>query len=67
MKLFNSNTGYFINCHSYWFNGMMQTGYVVCQGYKFLGINGFYRIGYFVHKTEAEEYLKTFAHLKTYL
>jgi hypothetical protein len=38
---------------------MIQTGYVVCQGYKFLGINGFYRIGYFVDKTEAEEYLKT--------
>lgn len=58
-KLFNSNTGYFINTHHYRYNCKNEVGYIVCQGYRMFGIFGFDRLEVFTDKKEAENYLKS--------
>ena len=53
-KLFNSNTGYFLNTHVYDYQGKPQIGYVLCKGYIMFGIPGYDRLGVFIDKDEAE-------------
>lgn len=54
-KVFNTNTGYFIQTHLYFYGGKPAVGYVLCKGYIMFGIPGYDRIGVFVDKAEAKE------------
>jgi hypothetical protein len=56
-KIFNFNTGYFINETLYWYNGKLEIGYVLCKGYILFGLFGYDRINVFVDKTEANNAL----------
>ena len=58
-NLFNSNTGYFINTHSYWYDNKTELGYIVCQSYKVFGISGFVKLGIFIEIKEANNYLES--------
>lgn len=42
--LFNPNLGYFLKEIWYPFEGEMYVGYVICKGYRFMGIFGYDRI-----------------------
>ena len=53
-KLFNSNTGYFLKTHTYYYNGNLEIGYILCKGYRMFGIAGYSRLNVFVDKKEAE-------------
>jgi hypothetical protein len=53
-KLFNSNTGYFLNTQTYYYKGNFEIGYILCKGYKIFGIHGYRRLNVFVDKNEAE-------------
>ena len=59
-KLFNSNTGYFINTLTYFYKGKVEIGYILCKGYIMFGITGYSRLNVFVDKSEAESALNTF-------
>jgi hypothetical protein len=59
-KLFNTNTGYFLNTLTYFYNGKVETGYILCKGYIMFGIPGYSRLNVFVDKNEAEAALNTF-------
>jgi hypothetical protein len=52
-KLFNSNTGYFIKEHPYWWDNKLEMGYILCKGFILFGISGYDRVNVFVDKTEA--------------
>ena len=59
-KFFNLNTGYFINTHNYFYNGILEEGYIICKGYILFGLFGFDRIEIHTNKEEAEERLKVY-------
>ena len=59
-KLFNLNTGYFLNPHIYYYKGEQRVGYILCKGYSVLSIPGFERLSIFTDKLEAESVLLTF-------
>jgi hypothetical protein len=44
--LFNSNTGWFINTGYYDFEGDTYEYYILCKGYRFLGIPGYARVAH---------------------
>ena len=53
--LLNTNTGYFIKEHLYYWEGTLKIGFVLCKGYSILGIPGWDRVGVFLTKEEALE------------
>ena len=57
-KLFNLNTGYFINQVPYDYEGKTYTGYIVCQRYVLFGIPGYDRVGFFVDKDDADRHME---------
>jgi len=57
--LFNSNTGYFLNEHGYYYEGRRYKGWVLCRGYRFLGIPGFERLEIFTDLDEAQKILNS--------
>lgn len=52
--LFNTNTGYFINTISYYYECKYYTGYILCKGFIIFGIPGYDRIEIFLNKNDAE-------------
>lgn len=59
-KLFNLNTGYFINEVSYFYEGRTYIGYVLCKGYVLFGIPGYDKIDCFVDKSDAYGHLEVY-------
>lgn len=59
-KLFNLNTGYFLNTHPYYYKGEKEIGYSLCRGYIMFGIPGYKRINIFTNKLDAHSALNTF-------
>lgn len=57
--LFNPNTGYFLNEHGYYYEGRRYKGWVLCRGYRFLGINGFKWLDFFLELNDAQNALKS--------
>lgn len=62
-KLFNFNTGLFINEVTYFHSpdATYYTGYVVCQGFVLFGIPGYDRVGHFVDKEDAVEHMEAWS------
>jgi hypothetical protein len=58
-KLFNSNTGYFLNSHTYYYKEKEEIGYILCRGYVMFGIPGYKRITMFTNKLDAQSALLT--------
>ena len=58
-KLFNLNTGYFLNPHTYYYKGEEEIGYILCRGYVMFGIPGYKRISVFTNKLDAQSALLT--------
>lgn len=53
-RIFNSNTGYFLNHHTYHYKGEEEIGYILCRGYVMFGIPGYKKLSIFTNKSEAE-------------
>lgn len=62
-KIFNLNTGYFVNPVPYDWEGKTYTGYTVCQGYILFGIPGYSRVGFFVDKEDADGHMEIWQNL----
>jgi hypothetical protein len=63
-KIFNSNTGYFIESITYVYNDRIEIGYVLYRGYIMFGISGHTRINVYVNKIDAESDMKKLSETK---
>ena len=57
-KLFNTNTGYWIETRLYQYNGKVEIGYVIYKGFVMFGISGKDKVNVYVDLKEAKETLE---------
>lgn len=58
MKLFNLNTGYFINNIRYYYNSKPYLGFQLCKGYRIFGIPGYDTLALCCDRESLENELK---------
>jgi len=62
-KLFNTNTGYFLESIPYYYEGEQYIGYVVRRGYIMFGIPGHTKVSIFLNKSDAESHVELWNNL----